>query len=58
MVLRGGIDADANGKRPFDVEAYEWLDKAGFASCFVVIAVLRYEVLSSRGHWECFAVTH
>lgn len=34
------------------------MGKAGFASCFVVIAVLRYEVLSSRGHWECFAVTH
>ena len=34
------------------------MGKAGFVSCFVVIAVLRYEVLPSRGHWECFAVTH
>ena len=24
------FDADVNGKRPPDVEAYEWLDKAGF----------------------------
>lgn len=26
------------------------MGKAGFISCFVVIAVLRYKVLSSGGH--------
>ena len=34
------------------------MGKAGFVSCFIVIAILRYEVVSSRGRWEWFAVTH